>query len=444
MNPVVQAAIDAVNQGDKPKAVELARQALIVNPNDVDVWLVLAAVLDDPEKKRQCLNRVLKLDPTNKLAREELLDMDRAAMGTAPAQPEVRSVSTETSQPRPPLHSSSAYSYEAAPAPERTELPAQPANPPSVPQSKPTSGIVTEKPLVFKYSIVSRIILYALLAVVGCVTLIAFQSSGWAGIIPGGFFLVVFAGIWTVSSRVEVSEKGIRTTHLFELGTKQVDWDGIAHIQSNARQQNLQLTTRNGETIKVTSQVNGYPAIVEMLRRKRPDLFGAAASGTSYASGYSSSPSVSHGGSSYSTPSFTGTKTFRKSLFRQYWPLLVVIPCFFFAAWVAIDQPENRVGALIATAILGIMIVLPLFQVSSVKVEPDKLTIETLFEEKVVSADEVKEVKMGSIRGRYGRVTHYVEIVLANGKRYPVQGFSEGDEIIYGILSNWWNSSRGR
>jgi hypothetical protein len=271
---------------------------------------------------------------------------------------------------------------------------------------------------------------------------IGFQSAGWAGLFPAAFFLLVFAGVWSVSTWIELSEQGIRTAHLFGLGSKQVSWDGIAHIKSNTRQQNLQLTTRSGETIKITSQVSGYPKIVEALRRRRPDLFGAAVS-NSYSSGHASPSSTGYGGSSSSAASFTGTKTFSKSLFKQYWPQLIVVPCFFFAAWVAIDQPENRVGAIIATAILGVMIILPFFQVSSIKLEPNKLTIETLFEEKVLSASEVKEIKMGSIRGRYGRVTHYVEILLSSGKRYPVQGFSEGDEIMYGILSNWWNSFRG-
>src|SRR5512138_3193485 len=84
MQPLVQSAIDAANQGDNNKALELCKQALAANPNDVDAWLVVAAVVDQPERKRLCLNRVLALDPTNQIARDELLDMDRAAMGGAP------------------------------------------------------------------------------------------------------------------------------------------------------------------------------------------------------------------------------------------------------------------------------------------------------------------------------------------------------------------------
>lgn len=84
MQPLVQSAIDAANRGENNKAMEFLKQALAANPNDVDAWLVVAAVVEQPERKRQCLNRVLALDPTNQIARDELLEMDRAAMGGAP------------------------------------------------------------------------------------------------------------------------------------------------------------------------------------------------------------------------------------------------------------------------------------------------------------------------------------------------------------------------
>ena len=74
------------------------------------------------------------------------------------------------------------------------------------------------------------------------------------------------------------------------------------------------------------------------------------------------------------------------------------------------------------------------------QVEPNKLTVETLFEEKVFSAKEIREIKMDTVRGRYGRATNFVNILPLKGKNYPLQGFSEGDEIIYGVLMNWWSA----
>lgn len=441
MHPLVQSAIEAANQGDKPKAIELVKQVLTANPNDVDAWLVLAAVMDDPQRKRQCLNRVLSLDPTNKIARDELLEMDRIDMGAVPSQPVVESVSMEESQPER-SYSPVAYSYEETPVEQQADFSEQPA-PVKPPAPKPAPKLPVEKPQVFKYSLVTRIATYVFFVLFGCLTLMVFVNVT-AGLIPCGLFLIMLPVVWIVSAQVEVSEKGIRTSQMFGLLSNQVGWNGIASIRSSSMQQNLQLVTKKGNTLKVTSQVQGYPIIIETLRRKRPDLFGASSSSISNAdsSKYENSPSMGYGSSSPSA-SFAGTRTFSKNFFRQYGILLIAIPFCLFAVWTALTSPENRVGALIAAGFCGIMMILPFLQVSSIKVEPNKLTIETMFEEKVFSAREIKEIKMQSVRGRYGRVTNFVNIIPVKGKNYPVQGFSDGDEIIYGILSNWWSSYQG-
>jgi Flp pilus assembly protein TadD len=76
----IQPITDAIRRGDKNKAIELVKQALSIDPNDIDILLVLAAIVDEPTRKRQVLNRVLSLSPTSKAARAMLLEMDGAEM----------------------------------------------------------------------------------------------------------------------------------------------------------------------------------------------------------------------------------------------------------------------------------------------------------------------------------------------------------------------------
>jgi hypothetical protein len=83
---------------------------------------------------------------------------------------------------------------------------------------------------------------------------------------------------------------------------------------------------------------------------------------------------------------------------------------------------------------------IPFFQVSAVKMEPDKLTVETFFEQKELGPRQIREIKMQSLRGRYGRVTNIVNIIPIQGKNYPLGGFADGEEILYGSLMNWWNT----
>jgi len=455
MHQFVQSAIDAANQGDKSKAMSFLKEVLAANPKDADAWLVLAAIVDDPERKRQCLNRVLSLDPTNKLAREELLEMDRAAMGSTPpfTTEDVEDIrqGAPVSQPKSQPRSKPSMSLESdRPAVQPTPTQAQHVSlnewAEEAPRAKPqtSSKPRAEKPTVFKYSTVSRIATYIIAVLFGCSFLLALQDVSLL-LIPCGAFFLILPAVWIVSKQVEVSSKGIRASQLFGLLGSEVSWNEIAGIQSKGN--HVVLTTKKGQAVKVTTQVVGYPAIVETLRQKRPDLFSMPSANSARGNGFSSEYGMSASlGSDIpnTTPTFSGTRTFKKSFFKQYGLLLVVLPLGLFSAVAAFANSEYRLGAGITAVVCFLMMILPFLQVGLVRVEPNKLTVESFIEQKEFSAKEIREIKMESVRGRYGRVTNYVNIVTDQKKNYPLQGFRDGDEIIYGILQQWWESYRNR
>ena len=471
MKQLVQTAIESARQGEKNKAMQLLKQALTTDPNDTEAMLVLAGLIDPPERKRQLLDRVLALEPLNKLAREEILKLDRLAMRSFHSDASVSSVLQRATM----LSSRDAYHRKPEPqAPTASEgsatVQSQAQNPSASkplitqpvdvkntftkwnwveesPTVKPQvaaqldSSLITEKPLVFKFPLFWRLLMYFAVVFFGCVGLIV-ASQNLINSLP---FLALAAlmGLTAMafSPTVEVSDAGLRASGMFS--SSEIRWDEIDAIKSVPLKRRLELSRKTGEVVNVSTQVSGYARIVEMMRQRRPDLFGAAPAtasrGNSFSVLYQGSPSPGYSGSS-----FHGNRTFGKSFLRQYGILFIVVPFFLFAIWTAMTEPANRAGALIATVFCGIMMFLPFFQVSSIKVEPDKLTIETLFEEKVLRAREVKEIKLQSVRGRYGRVTNYVNIILVSGRNYALHGFSDGDEIIYGTLLNWWESYRSQ
>jgi hypothetical protein len=461
MHQLVRSAIETAQQGDKNRAVEFLKQALTANPNDIQAMLVLAGIVDQPDRKRQILNRVLALEPANRMAREEMLKLDHMAMRAFHSDAAVSS-NLQRSMALPPNEASHTKSDGPAPARSQIQYPAagksitQPVNVKNTftkwnwveesPTVKPQAAaeldgsLIIEKPLVFKYPLFWRILMYFCVAFFGCVGLLVASQN----IVNGLLFLVLAAlaglGAMTFLPTVEVSDAGLRASGIFS--SAEIRWDEIAALKSVPMKRRLELSSKTGQVVKISTQVSGYPRIVELIRQRRPDLFGATTAPASR-SQYQSSSSIGDGDPSHA-PSFHRTRTFGKSFFKQYGILFIVIPFFFFAVWTAMTEPANRVGAFIAAAFCGIMIVLPFFQVSSIKVESDKLTIETLFEEKVLTPPEVKQIKLQSVRGRYGRVTNYVNIILATGKNYPLQGFSDGDEIIYGTLLNWWESHQNQ
>jgi hypothetical protein len=416
MNNLTQSALDAVSKGDRKEALDLLQRALGNNPNDIDALLALASFVDEPTGKRQVLNRILSVEPTHKAAREMLLDMDRAEM--------------------------SAYRPQPVSAPASTPQTKQQTTPP-LPKS---TSSPKEKPLVFRSSTTWLAIVYLFTTIFCCAgLLLASQDLGKS--FPS-FMMALLLGLtaFSASSKVEVKETGLRASGLF--GGSEIQWNEIAKVQANPMKRKLELVSNTGKSVKVSTQVKGYPVIVELLRQKRPDLFGEVGSsptqGNILAERPAEQPALQKAENSGSVPTFTETKTFTKSFFRQYALCLVMVPVALLMVWLGLADPELKTASFISAAFCILVMIVPFFQVSAIKVEPNKLTLETFFEEKELSAHQIKEIKMQSVRGRYGRVTNFVNIIPVEGKKYPLGGFSDGEEILYGFLTNWWNTYQSR
>jgi hypothetical protein len=65
-----RAAEQAAKRGDRTAAYQLMCQALLENPAYAPAWLSLSKLVDDPARQRDCLERVLALDPCNEAARD--------------------------------------------------------------------------------------------------------------------------------------------------------------------------------------------------------------------------------------------------------------------------------------------------------------------------------------------------------------------------------------
>jgi hypothetical protein len=419
MNELVQSALDAANQGDKMKAFELLKEELGVNPSNIDALLALASLTDEPTSKRKVLNRVLSLEATNKTARDMMLELDRA---------EIHSYRSQVAPSTPTMAQSLSPSPVSAPisAPEKLSPAAQ-------------------KPMVFRYSTVWLVALYLFSAFFCCMGLLV-ASQNVVNSLPTLVLALLFGlSALSVSSKVEVSDTGIRTGTL--LSSAEIRWNDIASIKPSSTKRRLELVSNTGESVKVSTQVKGYNMIVELLRQKRPDLFTAAGAAPAQQSIFparvDSSPSLSDS-RPVSAPAFTETRTFQKSFIKQYGLLFMLIPLVFLFAWLALASAEARTASIISAVVCVLFMLIPFLQVGSIKVEPNKITIETFFEQKELAASEIKEIKMQAVRGRYGRVTNFVHIVPIEGKKYPLGGFPEGEEVIYGYLMNWWNTYQNR
>ena len=75
-------AILSIQEGNQARAFGLLQAMLVEDPKNVDAWLWMAEAVDDPQQKKDCLQRVLRLDPENSAARANL---ERLEPGGTPA-----------------------------------------------------------------------------------------------------------------------------------------------------------------------------------------------------------------------------------------------------------------------------------------------------------------------------------------------------------------------
>lgn len=71
-------AVDLYKRGERSKAAKLLKQLLQSEPKNTSAWYGLALCLDEPERKRYCLGKVLEIDPQHEKARTILMRMDIA------------------------------------------------------------------------------------------------------------------------------------------------------------------------------------------------------------------------------------------------------------------------------------------------------------------------------------------------------------------------------
>ncbi len=73
----ISQAKEAASRKDFTAAQKMLKQVLIQQPRNIEAWLALAEVVQKPDIKAKCLEQVLKLDPGNQDARQQLFYSDQ-------------------------------------------------------------------------------------------------------------------------------------------------------------------------------------------------------------------------------------------------------------------------------------------------------------------------------------------------------------------------------
>lgn len=87
MNELINQAQAALLSGDLTRARGHLAQVIQQEPLNVLAWLMLSEVVHEPERQRECLQRVLALEPQNQTAQKRLAALDQPTIVVQAAQP---------------------------------------------------------------------------------------------------------------------------------------------------------------------------------------------------------------------------------------------------------------------------------------------------------------------------------------------------------------------
>src|SRR5436190_7226459 len=85
MTSELEQAIEAIQAGQKAQGRAILAKLVNQEPRNERAWLWLASCVDQPEKKRYCLQRVLELNPSSAAGLQLLAELD--APSPPPPQP---------------------------------------------------------------------------------------------------------------------------------------------------------------------------------------------------------------------------------------------------------------------------------------------------------------------------------------------------------------------
>ena len=205
------------------------------DPYNVEALFGLAGLLGgnraERNQKRKVLQRILYLEPHHQSARQMLFEMDRAAIGGDGSRLSLATI-----------------------------LPG------------PSSQEFAEPPLVLRFSLVYRLLIYGFL-ICGMIASLVLIREGQSLLGVGVLLAFLLALLWHSSVVVELGDSSLSVSHLFGLGSAEFPWSEIHEVRRGFLGQGIRLTSHAGKTISIPSQVQGYPFILDILYQTRPDLF---------------------------------------------------------------------------------------------------------------------------------------------------------------------------
>jgi hypothetical protein len=134
-------------------------------------------------------------------------------------------------------------------------------------------------------------------------------------------------------------------------------------------------------------------------------------------------------------------QTFQKGLLTKYGPFLLLL--FGNLVFLAIVFTGQCLVAIFAALLLFGLWRFALSTPYVLTLNEDRLLTRSFLKSQEFSPPQIKDIRMGTsyhVGRRHVHRRQHVEIELIDGNSFRLAGFAGGDEILYGVLKNWWTA----
>jgi hypothetical protein len=244
-------------------------------------------------------------------------------------------------------------------------------------------------------------------------------GDGTLVVLPfAAIFVLIFLGVLlSLRAKTIISDDEISSQSIF--GMKSMRWTEIHRVSGSGHR--IKLHNFDGDvTVAPSSQLPGFPEVVDSIGAKRPDLFNPL-----------------------------DYREMKKDW--TSWVSLVVLVLLFMGMLLGfgisfINTPQE-LDSLFMPLIIIVVVFLAfigsiLFSPQSLTLEGRSMRIKYLFNEKALSADEIVSVELRFTQTRNGK-NYFILLNLSNRKSMRLSGLGPSLPIAYLVLKNWQRNNSG-
>ena len=254
---------------------------------------------------------------------------------------------------------------------------------------------------------------YSIISILGVVGLMIFGNENYPVICFGLVAMFAIYLFLPFTYKLIVSDEAISSINLW--GAQTLAWNEVAEIRP--KNENFLLSNRDGDVkVFVNQQIDGYPEVINFIKRRRADLWQS-----------------------------DETSTFHQSIVEATISGIVGLIIIYAITTEVLknDISPDQVMPLLFFGLMAAVLLWQTVKIREIAFDREYLIAKYIVGERQIHVSEIKSVGLEQKMGK-NEISYPVHIQLRNGKRLVLEKVQEGNSMLVNTIENWMNKHKGK